>query len=74
MKLKDNYTALDWKFNDLIYDFKIQYIKQKISSIFSLLKNTGNFKGLINIKEYNKEKNDEKKLYYLRKQILNYIF
>ena len=73
LKILPNYTALDWKFNDLIYDFKTQYIKERVSSIFSLLKNTGNFKGLINIKEYNKEKNDEKKLYYLRKQILNYF-
>ena len=72
-KQKEDYTFLDWKFNDLIYDFKSQYIKQKLSSIYSLLNKTENFKGLININEYNKEENDEKKYYYLRKQILKYF-
>ena len=73
LKLKDNYTALDWKFNDLIYNSKTQYINQKVNNIILLLKNNENFKGLINLKEFNKEENDEKKLNYLRKQILKYF-
>ena len=29
-KQKEDYTVLDWKFNCVIYDFKSQYIKQKL--------------------------------------------
>jgi len=70
LKQKENYNALDWKFNE----FKNFKIKQKIERILLLL-NKKEFKDLINRKEYNydKEKNSEKKLDYLRNQILKYF-
>jgi ubiquitin-conjugating enzyme E2 D/E len=72
LKLKENYTSLVWKFDDSI-KAKITPIKSKIEHIILLLNENKNFKSTINIKDYNKEKNDEQKLNYLRKQILKYF-
>jgi len=74
LKLKENYNTLDWKFNESKNLKIIQIIEPKIDHILLLL-NKKEFKDLINGKEYNydKEKNSEKKLDYLRNQILKYF-